>query len=105
MAQTPPIRRATRLGLDVELRAIRNGGWRFPSHWHDDLQVIATVHGRGVALVEGRTYLLPEGALIVIPPRAVHTAWSESKAGWTFHSLHAAPERLKSVLPRLSSPP
>jgi len=99
MPQAPPIRRAAQLGLDVELRAIRNGGWRFPSHWHHDLQVIATVSGLGEALVEGQAYALPERSLIVIPPGAVHTAYATSPEGWSFHSLHASPERLSAALP------
>lgn len=94
MPQSPPIRRAGRLGLDVELRAITNRGWRFPCHWHDDLQVIATIQGEGEAFIDGRTYALSTGALVVIPPRAVHTAYATADQGWTFHSLHAAPDRL-----------
>ena len=93
MKQTPPIARAARLGLDVELRVIRNAGRPFPNHWHDDLQIIATIGGRAEATVDGRRYALRTGSLIMIPPGAVHTANAPSGEEWTFQSLHAAPER------------
>ena len=93
MSESPPIRRAALLGIDIELRAIRNAGGRFPPHWHDDLQVIATVRGSGEAIVEGRTYGLPERSLIVVPPRAVHTARAVTAHAWVFHSLHVPPDR------------
>ena len=97
MGQAPPIARAGRLGLDVELRLIRNSGMRHPSHWHEDLQIIATIQGRGEATVQGQAYPLPKGTLIVIPPSLVHTARAATGEEWSFQSLHAAPERLGLV--------
>ncbi len=94
MRQAAPSARAARLGLDVELRAICNTGQPHPCHWHDDLQIIAAVEGRGEATVEGKSHMLRSGTLIVIPPGLVHTAIAAPGQRWTFLSLHAAPERL-----------
>lgn len=91
MRQAPPLKRADRLGLDVELRAIRNGGWRFPAHWHEDLQVIAGVEGRGRVRLDGREVELAPGQLTVIPPGVVHTAGAVGNSEWAFLSLHVTP--------------
>ena len=92
MPQLPPSRRAQQLGIDVELRVISNHGSIFPPHWHDDLQVIASINGAGEAMVDGQTLVVPQGALVVIPPGAVHTAWAKPGSTWTFQSLHALPQ-------------
>ena len=95
MPQTRPIRRAEVLGIDVELRVIRNDGWRMSPHWHQDLQVIATLDGEAEAIVgDAVPITLPRGALIVIPPNVPHTAYATGSAEWTFHSLHVSPGRL-----------
>lgn len=95
MEDAPPLQRAMRLGFELELRAISNNGRAWPAHWHADLQLIATVSGRGIARIDRTVHDLPEGAVLVIPPRAVHTA-GEAVAGegWTFLSMHIEPRRL-----------
>ena len=92
--QTRPIRRAEVLGIDVELRVIRNDGWRMSQHWHEDLQVIAGLNGEAEAIVADAAPIhLPPGALIVVPPNVPHTAYATGTAEWSFHSLHVSPSR------------
>lgn len=94
MPATHPISRARSLGFDIELRSITNDAVRFPAHWHDDLQVIATLGGVGEARLGRRQFELRRGSLLVVPPKVAHTARASSDSQWTFHSLHVDPARL-----------
>ena len=105
MPQSPPIRRAEALGMDVEFRVIRNLGWVMAPHWHSDLQVIATSSGLAEVIVgDDAPVRLPPGALIVIPPESPHTAYATGSAAWTFHSLHMSPDRLEGSALGLTTP-
>ena len=95
MPQAPPLRRAASLGIEAELRVIRNDGWRMAPHWHADIQVIASIAGRAeVVLDESAQRQLSPGSLMVIPPRASHTAYGTGLGDWTFYSLYLPPDRL-----------
>lgn len=64
----------------------------YPLHWHEEMELISVVSGRGLITVQAERYEVHAGDLILIPPQIVHS----------IHQVDGSPMEYFNILFRLS---
>ncbi len=79
--------------VDVRLNVAQEVPW----HWHEEIEAIAIVEGRGLVLADGDTWLLEEGDGVFINTNTLHSVQLLNGGVCRLHSLVFSAELLAGV--------
>ncbi|MGI6071281.1 MAG: helix-turn-helix domain-containing protein [Blautia sp.] len=77
---------------DIDVR--RNALQEVPWHWHEEIEVICLIHGKGTAYVDQTAYPMKEGDGLFINTNALHSLFMEEGQPCQVHSFVFSPEIL-----------
>lgn len=61
--------------------------YSYPLHWHEEMELILVVSGKGYASVNSKNYLLSSGDILVIRPHDVHSIKQYKNLEWEYFNI------------------
>ncbi len=88
------------MGEGFRIDYMTSKGGYHPPHWHEELEIMYHLNGKGEITIDGQTYPLMKKHMIVIDSRQVHSTATQDPA-LMFVSIHISKEYMEKYVPDL----